>query len=610
MRIHRSLIHITGALAITISQGVVGAQTRVTPTRISTVAPTWLSRPSESPDGRFVALDGDSAIRVFDRTTKQWMRLAEEGATPKWSPDGHFLAFSRREPVGFRIFLLPMDSKTGKASGAARRVTLRNGRQFAWSPNGKEIAFISMDSGAASIWIQPFNGGEERLAARLPRLVGDALAWSPDGKLIYFSAGPPPGRGHPGFVGRVTLATGRVDSLRPVRDFIGVSADGRYLAQAASNTIIISSASDGREVTRVYLPPSMRATSWSTRTPNELLGTENPIYQEVHSISLADGAIRKLAAGDSLTAGGVQLTSDGSQLLYTVGTRITISRPDGSNARVLRTAADVAPRSAKWSPDGSRIAYMTTEPGEIRVVDVRTGNDVRVAQLHDTFPLAGSMIDFVWRRDGRAVRYSKLSLSGFAASYALHEASLTGHDSVIATIPDSLAAPYAHFLNDSTFARQYAQGVAALNLNSGKWTVLLPKGGSDPVFSADGSMLVYENYPVANRDDAVLQVVEGGRTRTIANPFGGEVNQIAILPDKRNVLAAVCASCVNGIERRSLVLFPLNGDPPRVLSEKEGPMMDWDYLAVTRDGKTIIYDPELAWRTAVIHIPVDLSLRP
>jgi Tol biopolymer transport system component len=598
------------AIAVMNAAAPLGAQASYAkPVRVSPVAANPLSGASESHDGRFFALSGDSALEVFDRTTKQWARLSEKGSGPQWSPDGRFLAYGRREAAGFRIWVLPMDPKSGKASGPERRVTIRDGRRFAWSPDGKEIAVIGMDSGWMKIWTQPFNGGDERVVARLRGGSGDAPAWSPDGKAIYFSGGPPI-PSHLGYIGRVTLATGKVDSVRPFRDLIGVSADGRYLAQGnfRHETIIISSTSDGREVTRVYLPQRVSAVGWSPRG-SELVGMEGPIHHEIHSVSLADGSMRKLAFGDSLYAGGPQLTHDGSQLLYTVGTRITISRPDGSGARTIKTAAEVHPSSAAWSADGSRIAYMTTDPRDLRVLDVKTGNDVRIAQLSDTYPFGNLVTDFVWRRDGRALRYSKVELRASRASVVLHEAVLGGRDSIIAVMPDSLAGPGAHFVNDTLFEKESRAGVATLDLNSGKWTVLLPKGSYGPTFSSDGSLMAYESF-LPNGDDAVIKVVEGGRTRTIANPFNGEVSQLFIMPDKRNILAAVCATCLTA-ERRSLVLFPMNGDPPRVLSEQEGTkMMDWDNLALTPDGKTIIYDPELAWRSAVVHIPVDLTPRP
>jgi hypothetical protein len=37
--------------------------------------------------------------------------------------------------------------------------------------------------------------------------------------------------------------------------------------------------------------------------------------------------------------------------------------------------------------------------------------------------------------------------------------------------------------------------------------------------------------------------------------------------------------------------------------------MDWETVAFPHDGRSIIYDPELAWQSAVVHIPVNLPRR-
>ena len=66
-----------------------------------------------------------------------------------------------------------------------------------------------MDSGWTKIWTQAFNGGDERLVARARGGTGDAPAWSPDGKSIYFTTG----QGEPGYVARVVVGSGKVDSL-------------------------------------------------------------------------------------------------------------------------------------------------------------------------------------------------------------------------------------------------------------------------------------------------------------------------------------------------------------------------------------------------------------
>ena len=578
---------------------------RVTPVRVSPVGNRWLNGAVESSDGRFFAAVGDSGLYEFDRTTSEWSRLTDNAANPRWSPDGRFLSFSRRDrATGWHVWILPIDTKTGRPAGAERRVTLRDGRFFCWSPDSKRIAVISADSGFTKIFVQPFNGGDERLVARVAGGTGDAPAWSPDGNTIFFTAGTTP----PGYVGRVTLTSGKVDSLRPMRSLIGVSADGKYLAQSNPqlSTVIISSAMDGREVKRLYLPYRVRAIGWSASKPSELFGTENPIWQQIHSISLSDGSIRKLVTGDSTQAGGVRLSPDGTQLVYTVDNRIHVSKTDGTSARVVKTERDVYPLSATWSPDGARIAYMSADPREIRVVDLRTGRETRLAELQNTLALPGRSLDRIWRRDGQAIRYSKLDLGSKGVTYSIREVTLAGRDSLLTVIDDSEGQGNFWFLNDTLYIRQSGAGVRALNLRSGKWISLAEPRYSSPALASDGTTMAFADWPNSNNGDAVLHVLRGTTKKTIPNPLGGDISQIYFLPDGRNVVAAVCRTCDQGLERRSLVMFPLNGDPPRLLSGKDGSIFDWDYLAVTSDGRTMIYDPELAWRSALVHIPTGI----
>ena len=69
-----------------------------------------------------------------------------------------------------------------------------------------------------------------------------------------------------------------------------------------------------------------------------------------------------------------QLSPDGSLLSYICapGPDVCLANADGSSARVLASAPD-ALMSARWSPDGTRIAYWVFHSLDVRVVDVATG---------------------------------------------------------------------------------------------------------------------------------------------------------------------------------------------------------------------------------------------
>lgn len=58
----------------------------------------------------------------------------------------------------------------------------------AWSPDGKQIAFVSTRNEKPQIFLIAIDGGEARQLTRLKQGVGGAPVWSPDGKHIAFSA--------------------------------------------------------------------------------------------------------------------------------------------------------------------------------------------------------------------------------------------------------------------------------------------------------------------------------------------------------------------------------------------------------------------------------------
>ena len=172
----------------------IGAQvSRPAAVRVSDVHPRAFQRAAESPNGRFIVVSGDSGLYRYDRTKKNWTRLSDEVlGMPAWSPDGRFLAFARRDATrASYIWILPIDSSSGLTGGPERRVTVRTAMRPAWSRDGRQLAFVSMDSGLMHLWVAPFNGGDERLVAKVAGGSPDAPAWSADGKSIYFTYAAP-----------------------------------------------------------------------------------------------------------------------------------------------------------------------------------------------------------------------------------------------------------------------------------------------------------------------------------------------------------------------------------------------------------------------------------
>ena len=158
-----------------------------------------------SPDGRFLAYvsnrDGDFKIYVMDTRTGEHRRLTnhhEKEWAPAWSPDGKWIAFVSRSdeivpPVKFKItsHIYRID-----ANGANLVQLTDQGKNLrpAWSPDSKQIAFVSYHRGKErkGLYIMDADGRRlrrvrDQKVQALNGIFQSECAWSPDGKRIAFS---------------------------------------------------------------------------------------------------------------------------------------------------------------------------------------------------------------------------------------------------------------------------------------------------------------------------------------------------------------------------------------------------------------------------------------
>jgi len=167
-------------------------------------SPVYDSHPVWSPDGKKIAFisnrdyhfslyvmnaDGSNSHLVTDKV----LELGE----PAWSPDGARVAFSagKRGTFGFDkpvsdIYLINID---GSELTQLTRNSGMNGSPN-WSPDGKQIAFVSSRNSfpQSKIWLMNADGSNQRLLPNPQNttsagVLGGQPVWSPDGTKILFS---------------------------------------------------------------------------------------------------------------------------------------------------------------------------------------------------------------------------------------------------------------------------------------------------------------------------------------------------------------------------------------------------------------------------------------
>jgi WD40 repeat protein/predicted Ser/Thr protein kinase len=218
-----------------------------------------------SPDGRFVAVSGESSlVYVFDvsKGTKLhcWQANCSRVQDMAWSPDGQSLALCGQGHV-----LEIWDASTGqmRVELGMRGAEVREG--VCWSPNSKKIASVS-STGVVQIWDCASATLERELWGHRGGVV--AVDWSPDGRLLASG-------GKDGEVRIWSTASGaELLSLashdRPVRS-VAWSPDGQRLASGGwDNVVRIWDASPGYAIAEGLAHSEASPAAWEQEAVDAL----------------------------------------------------------------------------------------------------------------------------------------------------------------------------------------------------------------------------------------------------------------------------------------------------------------------------------------------------
>lgn len=139
-----------------------------------------------SPDGKKIAFMSDRSgsleIWTMNRDGSSPEKLTDLGncGSPRWSPDGRWIAFDAVVDGPPAIFVVAADG------GPAQKVVANEWESMvpSWSNDGKWIYFASHRSGDDQVWRVPFGGGP---AVQVTQQGGFATAESFDGETLYYA---------------------------------------------------------------------------------------------------------------------------------------------------------------------------------------------------------------------------------------------------------------------------------------------------------------------------------------------------------------------------------------------------------------------------------------
>ncbi len=378
--------------------------------------------PSLSPDGTQVAFtwdggnDGNLDLYVQNIDGSGRTKLTSDQSPdlyPAWSPDGRTIAFTRNE----ELLLIPA------IGGTEHKITNAGGSGLSWSADSKTIAFADRDTpgGPLAIFLISVDSKERRrLTAPTSKELDSWPAFSPEGREVAFIRATTTNTD----VNRVPVAGGdptRVAIVgRPLRGLIW-SPDGQYLLLATGRRVpgllvVRASARDAAQLERVDIAGAdVYEPSVIARGPErefDLAFAHEISNWDVWGASIGGNrpspvplaASSRVDQAPSFSADGLRIAFSSARSGFE---EIWVSMADGSQPYQLTHFNSGIASSPRWSPDGQWIAFDATISNnrDIYVIRADGGSPVRMTreisnEAQPSWSRSGQWIYFMSDRSG------------------------------------------------------------------------------------------------------------------------------------------------------------------------------------------------------------------
>ncbi|MGB7488771.1 MAG: S41 family peptidase [Thermoanaerobaculia bacterium] len=392
---------------------------------------------------RFPDIHGDKVVFTYggdlwlasDSGGTAWRLTAHPGQElfAKFSPDGQWIAFTGQYDGDEQVYVVPT------AGGAPRQLTFYpaqgplpqrwgyDNQVYDWSPDGSAVLFRSGRYGHGltntRLFLAPVAGG---LAKPLPMPESGAGALSPDGTRVVYSPLVRDFRAwkryQGGWAQELYIFDLASNDLEQVTDHPRADRDPMWIG----DKIYFTSDRDGRNNlfaydTRTQVTEQLTEQDlWDIRWPGDD-GENRIVYEldgELHVYDIRAGTSTQLTfdvpddglwkrpsrIGVEGLIEGYSLSPKGERALFVARGDVFTAPIEKGPTRNLTRSSGAHDKWARWSPDGSKIAFISDRTGEEEIFLIDQDGTGEPEQLTDNG--AAMRYAVTWSPDGERIAFS------------------------------------------------------------------------------------------------------------------------------------------------------------------------------------------------------------
>ena len=370
--------------------------------------------------------DGGAAIRLTAHSGQELF--------PKFSPDGNWIAFTGQYDGDEQVYVMPAGGGIPKqltyypARGPLAPRWGYDNQVYGWSPDGKKVLFRSLrDANGGSVQTALYTVSTEGgLPEKLPMPSSGAGDFAPDGKKIVYSPLFRDFRTWKRYEGGWaqdlyifdinTYETKKIaENKRTERDPMWIG-DAIYFASDRDGTLNLYA----YDIPAEAVLQVTRSTKWDVRWPSS--DNRSKIVYELNgelqvfdistkedkkiSISVPDDGLAKRPSRYSAVKNieDFELSPKGERALFVARGDIFTAPIEKGPTRNLTNSSNAHDKWARWSPDGSKIAFISDMSGEEQIYLINQLGENTPVQLTTQFNCMLSPME--WSPDGKRMAVS------------------------------------------------------------------------------------------------------------------------------------------------------------------------------------------------------------